>query len=552
MDTFIATYLSNDMQKVYGYIFFFLSVYPAVAQVGADSTQLEKDFAFVEKHRYDVAAKDEVSRRVQQMEKQAQSPFEKGLATFARMMSENSNHLGHNMGKHSHILNLKALNHFIEARSRHYQKLALMNFSNDYEVRFNLNNRFKSSKSVRYGTIAVRFDYDPDFMLTTPIYDDFTDREVSKSEMKEAINAFEKSYQYAVKMKNLPDQMYRLQKLGGYKFYLTQKFDDLEQPCLQSLAIADQLNDNFKTYVLGDLTVYANNVKEHRKAIKYGLRGYEHSRDSLKAYGRESIFLDQLCAAHKAMGNFEKAIEYKEKSADIIEEKYIKNDSKRNELLVKLNQELQNNLFQEKKFAESSIRQFWLSGGLILLSFVLLYFVLRNKQLKKTNKEISAAMLKGQATERKRVASDLHDNLGSTLSSIQWSLQAIDTSKMSREELSVHQNLHQMLDNAYNQVRLLSHNLLPEDLEKQGLKSALEGFVRKINKNDSLRFSLSFSENFPRLPAQTEFELYSICLELTNNILKHAAATEAAMVFDVTENILTLTVSDNGRGINEQ
>ena len=168
--------------------------------------------------------------------------------------------------------------------------------------------------------------------------------------------------------------------------------------------------------------------------------------------------------------------------------------------------------------------------------------------LQNKNAEISTAMLQGQTIERKRVAADLHDNLGSTLSSIKWSLEAIDKSKMDKSELEVHQNLSAMLQSAYNEVRLLSHNLLPEEFEKQGLAAALEYFVRRINQQKKIKFSLDIAENVGRLDKKVEFELYSICLELANNIIKHSKATEAKIALFKTEGPLKLVVSDNGIG----
>ena len=138
-------------------------------------------------------------------------------------------------------------------------------------------------------------------------------------------------------------------------------------------------------------------------------------------------------------------------------------------------------------------------------------------------------MLKGQTTERQRVAAKVHDNLGSTLASIQWSLQAIDKSKMDNTELEVHQNLKiKCFEKAYNDVRFLAHNLLPEEFEKQGLVSSLKYFVRKLNQNSVIKFELDIHENLGRFDKKIEFELYSICLELVTNILKHSTkATEA-------------------------
>ena len=167
------------------------------------------------------------------------------------------------------------------------------------------------------------------------------------------------------------------------------------------------------------------------------------------------------------------------------------------------------------------------------------------------NAELQAALLQGQTTERKRVAADLHDNLGTSFTALRWNLEAINVKNLNKNEQEAYQNLHSMIDKAYNEVRLLSHNLLPEDLEKQGLRAALQSFVRKINQNTSLEFTLSFPENFPRLSPRTEFELYSICLELINNILKHAQASQASIKFDVEDENVRLTLSDNGKGLFE-
>jgi NarL family two-component system sensor histidine kinase LiaS len=171
-----------------------------------------------------------------------------------------------------------------------------------------------------------------------------------------------------------------------------------------------------------------------------------------------------------------------------------------------------------------------------------------NRSLLEKNKEISQAMLKGQTIERQRVALDLHDNLGSTLSALWLSVDTIDKSKMNVEEKAIHQNLRENLEKAYTDVRLLSHNLLPEEFEKQGLTIILQGFVRKMNKNSAIKFDLKISENFGRVNNKIEFELYSICLELVNNIIKHSKASEAKIELSRTEKQILLTVSDNGIG----
>lgn len=192
---------------------------------------------------------------------------------------------------------------------------------------------------------------------------------------------------------------------------------------------------------------------------------------------------------------------------------------------------------------------------LMTLAGVLFY---HNQSLKRKNKEISASVLKGQTIERKRVAADLHDSLGSTMSSLIYTVNAIDTNNLDNDEKNVYLHLKQMLDTAYNEIRLLSHNLLPEEFEKQGLAEALRHFVRKINQTKSIQFDLSIDPQLGRLSPKIEFELYSICLELINNTLKHSKATQAQInLTKFTPPLgsdprrgggLTLTISDNGIG----
>ncbi|WP_435357820.1 tetratricopeptide repeat-containing sensor histidine kinase [Emticicia sp. SJ17W-69] len=203
---------------------------------------------------------------------------------------------------------------------------------------------------------------------------------------------------------------------------------------------------------------------------------------------------------------------------------------------------------------QNQARWFWTILSVIgILSTI--YVLQTNKQLRQYNEsllnknaQISVALLQGQTIERQRVAIDLHDNLGSTLSALWLNVDMIDKSKMNDEEKEIHQNLRENLEKAYNDVRLLSHNLLPEEFEKQGLVPTLHGLVRKISKNSKIRFDLQVADDFGRVHNKIEFELYSICLELVNNIIKHSKATEAKISLSRTEKQIKLIVSDNGIG----
>jgi len=174
-----------------------------------------------------------------------------------------------------------------------------------------------------------------------------------------------------------------------------------------------------------------------------------------------------------------------------------------------------------------------------------------NKELIRKNKEISEALFKGQSIERKRVAVELHDNLGATLSGIKWRLQAINSDNLSEKERKIYEGIMGMMENTYSEVRLISHNMLPAELETHGLTGAIEKLIKDLNQSGKIKF-LFISNNFEKLNNQkTELELYSICMELVNNILKHSEATEASVTLTNKDENLFLEIKDNGKGMDE-
>lgn len=173
-----------------------------------------------------------------------------------------------------------------------------------------------------------------------------------------------------------------------------------------------------------------------------------------------------------------------------------------------------------------------------------------NEELLRKNEEIMEALVEGQTIERKRVASELHDNLGSTIAGLIWQLEGAMPENLSLSEKNIYESLIQQMRNAYTEVRHISHNLLPVELEKKGLKGALEKFVNDINLNDKLSLDFSFDEKLTSLDKKTELEVYSICMELITNILKHSKAKNAALRFEKEKDELRFTIQDNGIGIN--
>lgn len=174
-----------------------------------------------------------------------------------------------------------------------------------------------------------------------------------------------------------------------------------------------------------------------------------------------------------------------------------------------------------------------------------------NNELVQKNEEIKAALFKGQTIERKRVAIELHDNLSSLLSAVNMSIQYINPHNLSESEQSVYQNVKHLVQNAYTEVRNISHNILPPELEKEGLARTLSALIAKLNQNSPITFSLMIAGLDQRLPVQIEFNIYSIVLELINNAIKHAQAAFVGISIRRTEDSVDLAVTDDGVGLGQ-
>lgn len=170
-----------------------------------------------------------------------------------------------------------------------------------------------------------------------------------------------------------------------------------------------------------------------------------------------------------------------------------------------------------------------------------------NLNLLRKNQQISEALFKGQTIERKRVAGELHDNLSSILSAVKMSVQAIKTDNLNDSEIKILNGVKDMATMAYNEVRNISHNILPDDLEEKGLIFTLKKLIDKINLSEKLQIDLKSSLT-EKIDAKIELNLYSIVLELINNTIKHAQATNSTIIVEQKNDSLLLSIEDNGIG----
>lgn len=159
------------------------------------------------------------------------------------------------------------------------------------------------------------------------------------------------------------------------------------------------------------------------------------------------------------------------------------------------------------------------------------------------------AMMEGQENERRRIAADLHDRIGSALSAIKLHLTgfALSMESTSQKQMEFGKVIA-MFDEAVKEVRQVSHDLASGVLIKFGLAPALKDLCESIQHAGSIKVSF-FTGGFDgRVDQRTEIALYRITQELISNILKHARAQEINIYLHRQDDHLSLMVEDDGIG----
>lgn len=249
------------------------------------------------------------------------------------------------------------------------------------------------------------------------------------------------------------------------------------------------------------------------------------------------------------MGEYKKSIENNQASAAIKDSIY--NRSTANALAYY--QTLYETEKKEKELVEKttsisllekdneSFKKAMLFGGIaILLGFglILLY---RNQRHLKSNKvlqeKFSQELLISQEGERRRISKDLHDGIGQQLLVIKNKLMSsgdADTKKM--------------VDHTIEEVRAISRDLHPFQLQELGITKAIEYTINQIDENTTLFISAEIDNIDDIFSKEDEVNIYRIIQESLSNILKHANADAGKVSIKKFANNILISIRDNGVG----
>lgn len=200
-----------------------------------------------------------------------------------------------------------------------------------------------------------------------------------------------------------------------------------------------------------------------------------------------------------------------------------------------------------------SLFEIGLVAEAIIISFGLMYrynlFKKEKEQLaielEKQSAEAATQIVLTQEAEQKRIALDLHDELGGNLAAIKMTLQSFD---LPEKQMDI---AKQLIDKASDNARHIAHNLMPPEFEQTDLTELLKNYYQNLSNENVCKFRFYSSGGNPHFDKQKDLMIYRIFMELSNNILKHARATEATLQLIYYDNYLELMAEDNGTGIPE-
>lgn len=196
---------------------------------------------------------------------------------------------------------------------------------------------------------------------------------------------------------------------------------------------------------------------------------------------------------------------------------------------------------------------------IVLISSASIIYISQLRQKNKLEAELARlqkqqfqAVLEAQERERKRIASDLHDSVGQMLSLTKLNMSdlmdniADFDSQYSQE---VRKSI-EIIDEACQEIREISHNLMPGSLIRLGFVAATKDLIRKLNHKDKLKIDFRIVNLDERLGEKIEVALYRILQEILNNALKHSQANKIYIVLSKEDNMVELSIRDNGIGFN--
>jgi len=217
-------------------------------------------------------------------------------------------------------------------------------------------------------------------------------------------------------------------------------------------------------------------------------------------------------------------------------------------------------------FQEKSFMTLMAIGILIMLALALAFVLFFNYSQKKILKEqmrvqqlsyehqeeLLHSTILTQEAERKRIARDLHDEIGSKLNVIFLNIHRLKEFGKDHDGINtITDEVEAVINTTIDSIRLISHELLPPTLEEFGLVEAIRELQHSFNSLDNIHIDFTVTEDAISIDNKLiELNLFRVLQELINNSIRHGKATEIDIKLGPKPDCIALNYQDNGIGFN--
>ncbi|HEV7380825.1 MAG TPA: two-component regulator propeller domain-containing protein [Dyadobacter sp.] len=193
---------------------------------------------------------------------------------------------------------------------------------------------------------------------------------------------------------------------------------------------------------------------------------------------------------------------------------------------------------------------FWLRWWFVVIMgsiFALLIFLIVKAYVRRQQvlqQRLSSRIILAQESERLRIAMDIHDDVNNTLAAARGYLQSKRLEFLVDVQIS-----RKLILKATEDLRNITHDLMPVQFEQNDLSQILEKRIQEWNEESAIRFVYIFAGEYRKLRAESELMIYRIVTEVVNNIKKHSQATTSIIQLIYQDRSLVVSVEDDGVGI---
>ena len=189
----------------------------------------------------------------------------------------------------------------------------------------------------------------------------------------------------------------------------------------------------------------------------------------------------------------------------------------------------------------------------IIIGAIIVYFfasiIRHHRRYMRLQREKIFAEITIRENERKRISGDLHDSLGPLLAAVKLNISGVDV--LHPQDKEVLEKTARYLDDIIGSMRRISHDLLPNTLERQGLVEAIREFVSQVSHKQTINIQLYVVKEI-QVPKEKEIHIFRMIQEIVHNTLKHAQANNLQIGLSEEGGHLLFLAKDDGKGFDKE